>query len=101
MGLDSDHELATGEVGKVGVAIDTLTDMERVFAGIPLDRVSTSFTINATAPILLAMYQVVGEQQGVEPASWGHRAERHPQGVPRPQDLHLPASHRRSGSSPT
>ena len=68
MGLDSDHELAAGEVGKVGVAIDTLADMERVFAGIPLDRVSTSFTINATAPILLAMYQVVGEQQGVEPA---------------------------------
>ncbi len=68
MGLDSDHELATGEVGKVGVAIDTLADMERVFAGIPLDRVSTSFTINATAPILLAMYQVVGEQQGVAAA---------------------------------
>jgi methylmalonyl-CoA mutase N-terminal domain/subunit len=55
-------------VGKVGVAIDTLADMERVFEGIPLDRVSTSFTINATAPILLAMYQVVGEKQGVDPA---------------------------------
>ena len=68
MGLDSDHELAAGEVGKVGVAIDTLGDMEQVFAGIPLDQVSTSFTINATAPILLAMYQVVGERQGVEPA---------------------------------
>lgn len=68
MGLDSDHELAAGEVGKVGVAIDTLADMERVFQGIPLDRVSTSFTINATAPILLAMYQVVGEKQGVDPA---------------------------------
>ena len=67
MGLDSDHELAAGEVGKVGVAIDTLGDMEQVFAGIPLDQVSTSFTINATAPILLAMYQVVGERQGVEP----------------------------------
>ena len=68
MGLDSDHELAAGEVGKVGVAIDTLADMERVFEGVPLDTVSTSFTINATAPILLAMYQVVGEKQGVEPA---------------------------------
>jgi methylmalonyl-CoA mutase N-terminal domain/subunit len=68
MGLDSDHALARGEVGKVGVAIDTLADMERVFKGIPLDRVSTSFTINATAPILLAMYQVVGEEQGVDPA---------------------------------
>jgi methylmalonyl-CoA mutase N-terminal domain/subunit len=69
MGLDSDAELAAGEVGKVGVAIDTLADMERLFAGIPLDRVSTSFTINATAPILLAMYQTVGEQQGVDPAA--------------------------------
>jgi methylmalonyl-CoA mutase N-terminal domain/subunit len=68
MGLDSDHPLAAGEVGKVGVAIDSLADMERVFDGIPLDRVSTSFTINATAPILLAMYQVVGEKQGIDPA---------------------------------
>jgi len=68
MGLDSDHPLAAGEVGKVGVAIDSLSDLERVFEGIPLDRVSTSFTINATAPILLAMYQVVGERQGVAPA---------------------------------
>src|SRR5881296_697443 len=67
MGLDSDHPLAAGEVGKVGVAIDSLADLEDVFAGIPLDRVSTSFTINATAPILLAMYQVVGEAQGVAP----------------------------------
>jgi len=69
MGLDSDHDVAAGEVGKVGVAIDTLADMERVFEGIPLSSVSTSFTINATAPILLAMYQVVGEKQGVDPAA--------------------------------
>jgi methylmalonyl-CoA mutase N-terminal domain/subunit len=68
MGLDSDHPLAAGEVGKVGVAIDSLADMERLFEGIPLGVVSTSFTINATAPILLAMYQVVGERQGVSPA---------------------------------
>ena len=67
MGYDSDHHLAEGEVGKVGVAIDSLADMEAVFEGIPLDRISTSFTINATAPILLAMYQVVAEKQGVEP----------------------------------
>jgi methylmalonyl-CoA mutase N-terminal domain/subunit len=67
MGYDSDHPLALGEVGKVGVAIDSLADLEAVFEGIPLDRVSTSFTINATAPILLAMYQVVGEKQGVDP----------------------------------
>jgi methylmalonyl-CoA mutase, N-terminal domain len=68
MGLDSNHPLAAGEVGKVGVAIDSLSDLEAVFEGIRLDRVSTSFTINATAPILLAMYQVVGEKQGVEAA---------------------------------
>jgi len=68
MGLDSDEEEALPEVGKVGVAVASLADMETIFADIPLDRVSTSFTINATAPILLAMYQVVGEKQGVDPA---------------------------------
>ena len=67
LGMDSDHPLATGEVGKVGVAIDTLRDMETVFAGIPLDRVSTSMTINATAAILLAMYIAVAKKQGVSP----------------------------------
>lgn len=67
MGYDSDHELARSEIGKVGVSIDSLADMERIFDGIPLDKISTSFTINATAPILLAMYQVVGERQGVDP----------------------------------
>jgi methylmalonyl-CoA mutase, N-terminal domain len=66
MGYDSDHPLATPEIGKVGVSIDSLADMERIFDAIPLDRISTSFTINATAPILLAMYQVVGERQGVD-----------------------------------
>ncbi len=65
MGLDSDHQLAEAEVGKVGVAIDSLADMEVLFDGIPLDRVSTSMTINATAPILLCMYVAVGERQGV------------------------------------
>jgi methylmalonyl-CoA mutase, N-terminal domain len=69
MGYDSDEPLALAEVGKVGVAVASLADMERIFEGVPLDRVSTSFTINATAPILLAMYQVVGEQQGVAPAA--------------------------------
>ncbi|MFN8217883.1 MAG: methylmalonyl-CoA mutase family protein [Solirubrobacterales bacterium] len=68
MGLDSDAEQALAEVGKVGVAVASLADMETIFDGIPLDRISTSFTINATAPILLAMYQVVGERQGVDPA---------------------------------
>jgi methylmalonyl-CoA mutase N-terminal domain/subunit len=65
MGYDSDHPMAQGEVGRVGVAIDTVDDLARVFAGIPLDRVTTSMTINATAATLLAMYIVVGEEQGV------------------------------------
>jgi methylmalonyl-CoA mutase N-terminal domain/subunit len=68
IGYDSDHDLAEGEVGRVGVAIDSLEDMGVVFDGIPLDRVSTSMTINAPASILLAMYQAVGEKQGVPPA---------------------------------
>ena len=67
MGLDSDHSLAVGEVGKVGVAIDTLDDMRRLLHGIPLDEVSTSMTINSTAAILLLLYQIVAEEQGVDP----------------------------------
>ncbi len=67
IGYDSDHELASGEVGKVGVAIDSLADMEQLFDGIPLDQVSTSMTINATASILLALYIAVGKKQGVAP----------------------------------
>ena len=67
LGMDSDNPLAAGEVGKVGVSIDTLRDMETVFEGIPLDRVSTSMTINATAAILLAMYIAVAKKQGVSP----------------------------------
>ncbi len=65
IGYDSDHPLAKGEVGRTGVAIDTLHDMEILFDGIPLDKVSTSMTINATAVILLAMYIAVGKKQGV------------------------------------
>ncbi len=65
MGYDSDHERAEGEVGMCGVAIDSLRDMEVLFDGIPLDKVSTSMTINAPAAILLAMYICVGEKQGV------------------------------------
>jgi methylmalonyl-CoA mutase N-terminal domain/subunit len=68
MGYDSDHPMAAGEVGRVGVAIDTVDDLAELFREIPLDRVSTSMTINATAAILLAMYIVVGEEQGVAPA---------------------------------
>ncbi len=65
IGYDSDHPLAQGEVGKVGVAIDSLKDMEILFNGIPLDKVSTSMTINAPAAVLLAMYIAVAEKQGV------------------------------------
>ncbi|MBX6773308.1 MAG: methylmalonyl-CoA mutase family protein [Chloroflexi bacterium] len=65
MGYDPDHPLAEGEVGKVGVSISSLEDMERLFDGIPLDRVSTSMTINATAPILLAMYVALARRRGI------------------------------------
>ena len=65
IGYDSDHPLSEGEVGKVGVAIDSLEDMEVLFDGIPLDRVSTSMTINAPASVLLAMYIAMAEKQGV------------------------------------
>ncbi len=67
IGYDSDHRMARGEVGRTGVAIDTLRDMELLFDGIPLDKVSTSMTINSTAVILLAMYVAVGKKQGVKP----------------------------------
>jgi len=65
IGYNSDHPLATGEVGKVGVAIDSLLDLEALFEGIPLDKVSTSMTINSPAAVLLAMYIVMAEKQGV------------------------------------
>ena len=67
IGLDSDHPMASGEVGKVGVAIDSLRDMETLFDGIPLDKVSTSMTINSTAAVLLALYIAVAKKQGVSP----------------------------------
>jgi methylmalonyl-CoA mutase N-terminal domain/subunit len=67
MGMDSDHPLAAGEVGRVGVAICSLADMERLFEGIRLDEVSTSMTINSTAAILLAFYVLVARNQGIEP----------------------------------
>ena len=66
MGYNSDDQMAAGEVGKAGVAIDSLRDMERVFDGIPLEEVSTSMTINAPASVLLAMYIAVGDRQGVD-----------------------------------
>jgi len=68
MGYDSDHPLAAGEVGRVGVAIDTVDDMSALFDGVPLDRVSVSMTINATAAILLALHVAVARRQGVDPS---------------------------------
>jgi methylmalonyl-CoA mutase, N-terminal domain len=65
MGYDSDHPLASGEVGKVGVAIDSIDDMRTLFDGLPLDKVSTSMTINAPAAVLLLAYQIVAEEQGI------------------------------------
>ncbi len=69
IGYDSDHALAAGEVGRVGVAIDSVEDMETLFADIPLDRVSTSMTINSTAIVLLAMYVAIARRRGIAPAA--------------------------------
>jgi methylmalonyl-CoA mutase N-terminal domain/subunit len=71
MGYDSDHQRSLGEVGREGVAVDSLDDMEQLFAGIPLGGVTTSMTINAPAAILLAFYVLVGEEQGVPPEQLG------------------------------
>src|SRR3954466_9208712 len=71
MGYDSDDPVAHGEVGKVGVAIDSIADMQQLFDGIPLDQVTTSMTINAPASLLLLLYQLVGEQQGVDTTKLG------------------------------
>jgi len=95
MGYDSDHALAAGEVGRVGVAIDSIEDMAALFDGIPLDRVSTSMTINATAIILLSLYVAVrapaGARRSGAQGAVGHDPERHPEGVRRPRHLHLPS----------
>ncbi len=71
IGYDSDHHMSRGEIGKVGVAIDSIEDMETLFDGIPLDKVTTSMTINSTAAILLAMYIAVARRRGIEAAALG------------------------------
>ena len=102
MGYDSDHPMAQGEVGRVGVAIDTVDDLADLFRDIPLDRVSTSMTINATAAILLAMYVVVGEEQGVAAREADrHGAERRAQGVHRARAPTSIPRRRRSAWWPT
>ena len=93
LGYDSDDPRALGEVGRTGVAIDSLADMELLLAEIPLGEVSTSMTINAPASLLLLLYELVAEGQGVAAdAAPRHRPERHPQGVHRARELHLPAA---------
>ena len=92
LGYDSDHEVYRREIGKIGVAVDTVVDMHALFDGIPLDEVSTSLTINAPAAVLLAMYRVVADERGIAGiAAHGDDAERHPQGVHGPERVHLPA----------
>ena len=91
MGLDSDHGRSLGEVGVEGVAIDTVDDMETLFAGIPLDEVTVSMTINAPAAILLAFYVVAAEEKGIAArTARRHDPDRHPQGVHRPEGVVLP-----------
>lgn len=92
IGLDSDAELSHGEVGKVGVAIDSLADMERLFEGIPLDKVSTSMTINGPAAVLLAMYVAVAENKESGPKCCAAPSKRYPEGVHRPRHIHLPSA---------
>ncbi len=102
MGYDSDHPRSLGEVGREGVAIDSLADMETLFDGIPLGEVSTSMTINGPAAMLLAFYACVGEEQGVAARRAArHRPDGHPQGVHRAEGVDLPAARRRCGSSST
>ncbi len=92
IGYDSDDPDVEEEVGRVGVALDSLADAEILFRDIPLDRISTSWTVNGTAAIMLAFYVAVGDKQGVpRGAVAGHGAERHPQGVRRARHLDLAA----------
>ncbi len=93
MGYDSDDPKARGEVGKVGVAIDSLDDMATLMDGIPQDEVTTSMTINAPASLLLLLYELVAESKGIDASrARRHHPERHPQGVRGPRHVHLPAA---------
>ena len=92
-GLDSDHPRAEGEVGKVGVAIDSIADMRLLLADLPLDQVTTSMTINSTASILLLLYELVAEEQGVGgDRDQRHDPERSAEGVHRPRHLRVSAA---------
>ena len=92
MGYDSDHALSEGEVGKCGVAISSLADMEVLFDQIPLADVTTSMTINSPAAIIWAMYLAVAEKQGADwKTTFRHAPERHPEGIHRAEGIHLSA----------
>ena len=91
MGYDSDHPRSEGEVGKCGVAISSLADMETLFDGIPLDQVSVSMTINGPAAILFCFFVAAAEKSGrADRETPGHHPERHPQGVRRAARVDLP-----------
>ena len=95
MGLDSDHPRSLGEVGREGVAVDSLDDMETLFDGIPLEQVSVSMTINAPAAIMLAFYVVAAERRGIGPEALARDdPDRHPQGVHRAEGMVLPGRSR-------
>ena len=92
MGYDRDHPASEGEVGKCGVAIDSLEDMEILFDGIDLERYHVSMTINSPASVLWAMYLVVAEKQGADwKKDFRHDPERHSQGIHRAEGIHLSA----------
>ena len=102
MGHDSDHPRSEGEVGREGVALDTLDDMETLFGGIDMGEVSTSMTINAPAAIMLAFYVVAAERKDVPArAAVGHDPDGHPQGVHRPEGVVLPGRPGHARWSPT
>ncbi len=102
MGHDSDHARSEGEVGREGVAIDTLDDMLTLFGGIDLGEVSVSMTINAPAAIMLAFYVAAAEANGIEPERLArHDPGRHPQGVHRPEGVVLPDRAPRCASAAT
>ena len=93
LGYDSDHPVGRPEVGKIGVAVDTLEDVRLLMQDIPLDQVSTSYTINASAFVLMGMYETVAKAQGVRAEQiTGTMPERHPEGVHGAERVHLSAA---------
>ncbi len=93
IGLDSDDPMSEGEVGRCGVAVDTLADMEDLYRGIDVGAITTSMTINSPAAVIFAMYVAQAEAAGIPRARLGgHAPERHPEGVPGPEGVRVPAA---------